>query len=162
MSGKPKADRVEVVADRLHSAAIHLLRAARRDDESFGLSAARLSAMSVVVFGGQLSLGSLAAAEQVRPPTMTRLVQGLEQSGLVERVRDRRDGRVSLVRATRKGKRLLEAAQRRRIETIAELLAPLGSPDLEALNAAAKIVARQLAARQLGGSTGSSTTRRRR
>ena len=66
MPAKLRGDPIEEVSDRLHSAAIHLLRAARRDDESFGLSAARLSALSVVVFAGPLSLGALAAAEQVR------------------------------------------------------------------------------------------------
>lgn len=162
MSGKASAEAVEAVAGRLHSATIHLLRAARRDDESFGLSAARLSALSVVVFAGPLSVGSLAAAEQVRPPTITRLVQGLEQSGLVERTHDPRDGRVSLVRATGKGKRLLEAAQRRRIEAIAEVLAPLDSRDLESLEAAAEILSRQLAQRQLGGGNDSSTSAARR
>lgn len=151
MPARAQEDPLEVVADRLHSAAIHLLRAARRDDESFGLSAARLSALSVVVFGGPLPLGALALAEQVRPPTMTRLVQGLERSGLVGRVPDPGDGRVSLVRSTQRGERLLQAARRRRIEAIAEILGDVGSADLGTLAAAADILERKVAARRTSG-----------
>src|SRR5919199_1876113 len=80
------------VADRLHSAAIHLLRRLRKVDEASGLSAPRLSALSVLVFAGPRTLGELAAAEQVRPPTMTRLVRALERSGLVTREHDPDDG----------------------------------------------------------------------
>jgi len=140
-----KRDLLEGVSTRLHSTAIHLLRAARRDDESFGLSAARLSALSVVVFGGPLSLGSLAAAEQVRPPTMTKLVQGLERAGLVERTADPADRRVSIVHATPRGVRLLEGAQRRRVEAIAGLLAGLSLNELEVLDRAADLVSGELA-----------------
>jgi len=137
----------EEVSDRLHSAAIHLLRAARRDDESFGLSGARLSALSVVVFAGPLALGPLAAAEQVRPPTMTRLVQGLERSGLVTRVKDRADRRVSLVRSTRRGETLLRRARARRVEAIGEIVGSSAPEDLAILDAASRILERCLAGR---------------
>src|ERR671934_2548255 len=87
-------------ADRFHSAAIHALRHVAREDPASGLSAARLSALSVLVFGGAMTLGELAAAERVRPPTMTRIIRGLEDSGLVRRAADPGDGRVTRVRAT--------------------------------------------------------------
>ena len=93
-------DAAERTADRLHSAAIHLLRRLRREDAATGLSAPRLSALSVVVFGGPLTLGELASAEQVRPPTMTRLVSALEDAGLVDRETDAADGRLTRIRAT--------------------------------------------------------------
>jgi hypothetical protein len=80
-------DDAERTADRLHSAAIHLLRRLRREDAKSGLSAPRLSALSVLVFGGPLTLGELANAEQVRPPTMTRLVTALEADGRVSPTR---------------------------------------------------------------------------
>src|ERR1051325_3298626 len=80
-------------ADRLHSAAIHLLRSLRTEDRSSGLSGPRLSALSVIVFAGPIAMSALAAAEQVRPPTMTRLVAELERRGLVERERDPDDHR---------------------------------------------------------------------
>src|SRR5918912_3988253 len=90
-------------ADRFHSAAIHALRRVRREDPATGLSAARLSALSVLVFGGPRTLGELAAAEQVRPPTMTGLVRALEEGGYVRRDADPDDGRVHRLRSTAKG-----------------------------------------------------------
>ncbi len=72
----------EVVADALNSAMIHLLRRAAREDVAAGIGPAQLSALSVLVFGGDTTLGRLAHAEQVRPPTMTRIVAALEQAGL--------------------------------------------------------------------------------
>jgi hypothetical protein len=59
-------------ADRLHSAAIHLLRAVRRTDAELGIGPAKLSALPVLVFGGPCSIGALARAETVRLPTMSR------------------------------------------------------------------------------------------
>src|SRR5947208_16252767 len=94
-------------ADRFHSAAIHALRHVRRDDPASGLSAARLSALSVLVFGGARTLGELAAAEHVRPATMTRIVQALEQAGLVSRAQDPNDGRVRRLRATAEGEHVM-------------------------------------------------------
>src|SRR3954452_9515904 len=85
------------LADRLHSAAIHLLRRLRREDDASGLPAPQLSALSVIVFGGPITLGALAAAEQVRPPTITRVVATLEESGLVVRETDDADRRVARV-----------------------------------------------------------------
>jgi DNA-binding MarR family transcriptional regulator len=127
-------------ADRLHSAAIHLLRLLRREDDAAGLSAPRLSALSVVVFGGPLTVGELAAAEQVRPPTMTRLVQALAAAGLVTREADPADGRAVRVRATAKGKRLLQEGRSRRVEALAMRLAALPAGDLATLDRAAEIV----------------------
>lgn len=132
--------RAAAVADRLHSAAIHLLRSARREDPASGLSPARLSALSVVVHGGPLSLGELAAAEQVRPPTMTRLVSALEEAGLVTREPDPADGRVTRVRATGEGRRLLDEGRRRRVASLARCLAGLPPRELETLAAAGDLL----------------------
>src|SRR3954464_10292919 len=96
------------LADRLHSAAIPLLRRLRREDDAAGLPAPQLSALSVIVFGGPITLGALAAAEQVRAPTITKLVIALENAGLVEREPDESDRRIVRVRATAKGTRLLQ------------------------------------------------------
>src|SRR5512138_2827394 len=94
------SDKNHELADRLHSVAIHLLRRLRREDDASGLPAPQLSALSVVVFGGPITLGALANAEQVRPPTITRLVATLEEQGLVDREADTEDRRVVRVRAT--------------------------------------------------------------
>src|SRR5438477_9876212 len=110
-----RPDREAELADRLHSAAIHVLRRVAREDAASGLGGPALSALSVVVFGGPISLGHLAEAERVRPPTMTRTVHGLEAAGLVVREPDEEDGRVVQVRATVKGSAVLQAARTRRV-----------------------------------------------
>ena len=122
------------VANRLHSAAIHLLRRARRVDAESHLPAPQLSALSVVVYGGPITLGALAAAEQVRPPTMTRLIASMEAAGLVERETDEADRRVVRIRATPKGRRILEEGRDRRIAVIAESLATLSSAEVHAIS----------------------------
>ena len=134
------------IADGLHSAAIHLLRALRREDAASGLSAPRLSALSVVVFAGPITIGALAAAEQVRPPTMTRLVAALEAQGLVTRVPDPDDGRVVRLRATAKGQRLLAAGRARRVEKLAAQVDALPPDDRATLARAAELVERLVAA----------------
>jgi DNA-binding MarR family transcriptional regulator len=128
------------IADRLHSSAIHLLRRVRRQDGVSGEGPARLSALSVLVFGGPLTLGQLAAAEQVKPPTMTRIVAGLERSGLARRVVDPVDARRIRIHPTAKGTRLLQQARKRRIEHLAQGLEILGQEDLAILHQAVEIV----------------------
>ena len=117
-------------ADRFHSAAIHALRYAAREDSASGLSAARLSALSVLVFGGSKTLGELAAAEQVRPPTMSRLVTEMERAGVARKVTDREDARVIRVHATGKGLRALSRGRAMRIEAIEVLLSGLDPDEL--------------------------------
>jgi DNA-binding MarR family transcriptional regulator len=128
------------IADELHSACIHFLRRVAREDEESGLSPARLSALSVVVFAGPLSLGELAAAERVRPPTMTRIVSGLEADGLVRRAVSPSDRRVTPIRATPKGQRVLERARARRLAVIRAGLSRLGRADLAALERSARVL----------------------
>jgi DNA-binding MarR family transcriptional regulator len=130
------------VADRLHSAAIHLLRRLRLEDAASGLTAPRLSALSVVVYGGPLTLGALAAAEQVRPPTMTRIVTALERAGLVTRAPHPTDGRQVLLTATAEGRRLLEEGRARRTASLAQRLAALPAADLATLARAADLIER--------------------
>jgi DNA-binding MarR family transcriptional regulator len=135
VSSRARPDRLEV-ANRLHSAAIHLLRRARRVDAESHLPAPQLSALSVIVYGGPITLGALASAEQVRPPTMTRLIAAMEDGGLIERESDKEDRRVVRIRATAKGKRILEEGRDRRIAVIGEALAALPDVDVKAIAAA--------------------------
>jgi DNA-binding MarR family transcriptional regulator len=127
-------------AERLHAGAIHLLRRLRRNDSQSGVGPARLSALSVLVFGGPRSLGELATAEQVRPPTMTRIVAGLERDGLVRRQADPADARRAVLEATARGRRLMEAGRRRRVEDLAEGLRELGPEALAVLEQAATLL----------------------
>jgi DNA-binding MarR family transcriptional regulator len=134
------ADTTADLADRLHSAAIHLLRRLRREDDASGLPAPQLSAMSVIVFGGPITLGALASAEQVRPPTITKLVALLEEQGLLEREIDPDDRRVVRVRATARGTRLLYDGRRRRVASLAESVRTLAAADRAVLSKAIPIL----------------------
>jgi DNA-binding MarR family transcriptional regulator len=135
------------VADLLHSAAIHLLRRAREEDEATGMSPARLSALSVVVFRGPLTLGELAAAEGVRSATMTGIVNGLEAEGLARRRRHATDGRAVLIEPTAAGRRLLDRARARRIDLVSSKLDGLREADLELLWRAAELLETRFALR---------------
>lgn len=135
---------LEQVADRLHSASIHLLRRVRRQDDESGVTAPHLSALSVLVFGGARTLGELAAAEQVTPPSMTRIVRNLEADGLVEREQDAADRRVVRVRATERGRQILLDGRRRRVADLAARLQSLEDEDVDALARAAEIIERVL------------------
>lgn len=119
-------------ADKLHSAAIHLLRRLRVRDRESGVGPAQLSALSVLVFGGPRSLGELADAEQVRPPTMSRIVASLERAGMVRRHRTS-DGRRMRLEATAKGTKILWEGRKRRVESLAKALSSLPEKEQEQL-----------------------------
>jgi DNA-binding MarR family transcriptional regulator len=132
------------VADRLHSAAIHLLRRVRKQDAASGEGPARLSALSVLVFAGPKTLGELAAAEQVRPPTMSRIVAGLARSRLIRITVDRHDARRMRICATSKGVRLLQQGRQRRIAYLASHLDDLSPDKLAKLGEAVEILKKLL------------------
>jgi DNA-binding MarR family transcriptional regulator len=135
---------VLTVADRLHSAAIHLLRRVRKQDVATGEGPARLSALSVLVFGGPKTLKELAAAEQVKPPTMSRIVAGLKRNHLVTIAEDSADARRMRITATPKGTRLLQKGREMRIAYLASQLDRLTSAELSQLGGAVEILSRML------------------
>ena len=130
------------LATTLHSAAIHLLRRLRREDDATGLPAPQLSVLSVVAHAGPITLGALARAEQVRPPTMTRVVAALEEAGLVTRAVDAADRRIARISITPAGRRLFEAGRSRRVAALTDRLALLTQPELETLRRASEILER--------------------
>jgi len=132
------------VADRLHSVAIHLLRRVRKQDVATGEGPARLSALSVLVFGGAKTLGELAAAEQVKPPTMSRIVAGLARSRLITVTTDPIDARRMSIRATAKGTRLLQKGRQLRIAYLASHLEILSPEELAKLGEAVEILRKLL------------------
>jgi DNA-binding MarR family transcriptional regulator len=148
--GSSPPQEVPEVADRLHSAAIHLLRRVRAREGEPGLSPPRLSALSVVVLAGPISVGELAAAEQVRSPTMTRLVDGLVRDGLVVREPHPADGRSVRVRATETGKLILSRGRAKRLEELGSSLAALDPEELRTLALAADLIERVARERPLG------------
>lgn len=130
------------MAGALHSAAIHLLRGVRKEDERAGIGPARLSALSVLVFAGPMRLTDLARLEQVRPPTMTKIVNGLASAGLVARRADAGDARAVNVEATARGRRLLHEGRRRRVRRLAAALAAIRDDEIDVLARAAAIIDR--------------------
>jgi len=142
MGGRTSTNRRTTVADALHSAAIHLLRGVREEDARTGVGPARLSALSVLVFGRPMRLTELARIEQVRPPTMTKVIAGLEAGGLVRRRADPDDARAVRLEATARGTRLLREARRRRVTRLGAALRALDAEELEVLARATAIIER--------------------
>jgi DNA-binding MarR family transcriptional regulator len=139
VDGKPE---LEQAASALNSGAIHLLRSMASVDRLAGLTPARLSALSVLVFGGPRTLGALAAAEGVAGPTMTRIVDGLIGEGLAERRPHPTDGRAVTIVATEAGESLMRAAQGRRIDAIMTGLSGLLTQERDLLVSAAALIDR--------------------
>jgi DNA-binding MarR family transcriptional regulator len=130
----------DAVADAIHSAAIHLLRKIRKEDDRTGITPGRLSALSVLVFGGPMRVTDLARAEHVKPPTITRIVAALEADGLAKKISDAADRRSVRIEATRRGTRLMREGRRRRVARLGEALKELSDQDLAVLSRAAAII----------------------
>ena len=142
MADDSNQSREYALADRLHSAAIHLLRLVRVQDVKSGIGPARLSALSVLVFGSPKSLKELAELEQVQPPTMSRIVEGLEREGLIRRTVVSQDRRQIRLEPTEKGKRILREARQQRVIALAERFRGLSQSDVELLENAAGILSK--------------------
>ena len=127
-------------ADRVHSAAIHLLRGLRIRDRESGIGPAQLSALSVLVFAGPKSLAELAQAEQVKPPTMSRIVGALVRTKLVRMVTNAKDRRAVVIIPTSKGVALMQKARLRRVESLARAVAALHESEIVLLRQAARIM----------------------
>ncbi len=139
-----KRAQTEDLADRLHSTAIRLLRLVRVQDTASGIGPARLSALSVIVFGGPVSLRDLARAEQVRPPTMCRIVDALEAKGLARRRVNQQDRRAVLIKATEKGAAVLKQGRRGRVKFLASYLSQLANSELSDIEHAVRAIQKAL------------------
>jgi DNA-binding MarR family transcriptional regulator len=140
------------LAARLASLSTVLQRDMGRTDAGDGLTRARLSALSLLVLGGPRTLGDLAAAEHVRPPTMTRLVHAMEAEGLVVREPHPTDGRSIIIRATAGGEALLGQGRAHQIASLARAIADLDDADRLRLSDAADLLGRVV--RDSGRDTG--------
>lgn len=133
--------------DLMHSAAIHLLRRVARVDDESGIGPARLSALSVLVYRGALTLSELADAERVTAPTMTRVVDGLERDSLARREPHPEDGRSVRVVVTARGHGLFQHARRHRLDVLDDLFERASATELGILARAAEIIERALSTR---------------
>ena len=121
-------DRDAELAARLRLAVTRLSRRLRHQGET-GISASQLSALATVDRCGPMTLGDLAAAEQVQPPSMTRIVARLEEAGLVARQVCQEDRRVARVRVTGTGRELLQRSRTRKDAYLARRLRTLDDAD---------------------------------
>lgn len=128
------------VANRLHSAAIHLLRRARTGDRDTGLTPERLSVLSVLAFAGPMTVSELARAEHVSLPAASRIVSALVDEGLARRERLATDRRRVRVHSTSRGRRVMDAARASRLQRIADELLPLDDEAIGVLEAASEIL----------------------
>jgi len=135
---------LEEVGRSLHSNAIHLLRRVRTEDSAMGIGPAQASALSVVVFGGPLTLNDLADAEQVRPPTMSRVVEALVRAGLVRREANRDDRRSVIISPTDKGTKIIHEGRSRREKRLIKLLSQLDTDEIKCLGKASRILSKVL------------------
>ncbi|HEY4237691.1 MAG TPA: MarR family transcriptional regulator [Gaiellaceae bacterium] len=109
-----------------------------------GISPARASALSVLVFGGPRSLTELAAAEQVTSATMSKLVTAMEAEGLLRRSPDVSDARSIRIEATSKARRILERGRSQRLELLERLLRDATGAEIDAVCTAAEVLERAL------------------
>ena len=129
------------LAARLRLAVTRLARRLRQEAEP-GITPSMLSALSSAERHAPVTMRDLCAAEQVQPPTMTRIVAALVAAGLVVREADAADGRVAWVRVTSEGRRLLERSRRRKEAYLARALRGLDPRELASLEAAAEVLER--------------------
>ena len=140
MTPRTSTNSAAAVSNAIHSAAIHLLRKVRKEDDQTGVTPGRLSALSVLVFGGAMRMTDLARAEHVKPPTMTRIVAALEAAKLATRRSNRSDARSAVIQATSRGTRLMHQGRRRRVLRLSRVLKTLSPDDLAILARAAEII----------------------
>src|SRR5476649_613384 len=139
----------DTIIERFHHLTIALHRTLRLVDEATGFAGPRASALSVLVFRGPQSLGELARAEGVKPPTMSRLVNAMQAEGLVESVTAEHDQRQVRIAATARGRQLLLKWRRRRLEALAKLLADATPREKTALATVVELLARALQKKRL-------------
>jgi DNA-binding MarR family transcriptional regulator len=137
----PRTSGEEGVASRLGMSVMRLERKLRQRSAG-GITASQYAALVTISKKGELTLGELAAAEGVAPPSMTRIAANLEQAGLVERRPDPLDRRVARVAVSEKGAQLLAEARTLRALYLSDRLSELGAEEVEVLGQAAELLNR--------------------
>ncbi|MGY6023551.1 MarR family winged helix-turn-helix transcriptional regulator [Streptomyces spinosirectus] len=123
---------MDELTDETRKRLLRIGQAVRRDAADLPVTTAQGSALSLLS-GGAMSVGQLAHAEGVQPPTMTQLVNRMEAAGWVTRSGPARKG--STVQITATGRQLVEDVRARRNGLLAERMAALTPEDREALRA---------------------------
>jgi DNA-binding MarR family transcriptional regulator len=128
------------LAGDLRISVMRLSRRLRAEQADIGLTLTQLSALAALERHGPTTPGQLAAIERVRPPSMTRVLNGLAEQGLVARTAHPTDGRQVLVEVTDAARQRLRADRRRREEWLARRIATLSADDRRALQNAIPII----------------------
>lgn len=142
MSASTATRDVTDLGSRLRLAMARLVRRARQEATTEEMTPSMLSAVAVVAALGSPTLGELAAAERVTPPTVTKIVARLEDAGLVVREQDPDDRRIARVRLTGAGRRFLDRTRSRASAYMARRLKTLSDEEREVLAAAVPILER--------------------
>lgn len=104
------------------------------------MSLTQLSALSTLYREGPMTPGALASREWVQPPSMTRVISSLADSGLVERVPHPTDGRQIIVSLSDSGAALIEGEASAREAWLSARLETLDPTQREALRAAVDVI----------------------
>jgi DNA-binding MarR family transcriptional regulator len=138
----PTMTRTAELASELRVAVMRLARRLRTERPDTGLSLTQIATLGTIDRHGSLTPREIAEHERVQPPSMTRVLAGLEQLGLIVRTPHSRDGRQHLVSLTKAAQDLLREDKRRREAWLAQRLAELTVEERELLAAAAPIIDR--------------------
>lgn len=136
-AGPPEID--PDLASRLRMSILRLARRLRQEAPE-ETTQSQLSVLAVLYRDGPMGIGTLAAAERVKPPTVTRIVDQLEARGLVSRGSDPRDGRCVVVQLTAAGDEFVVGTRRRRDAYLARRLASLDRADRDDVAAAVELL----------------------
>lgn len=128
---------------RLRLAIMRLARRLRQQAEP-GVTPSMLSALASMDYLGPVSLKELAELERVQPPTLTKIVARLEETGLVRRDADSEDRRVARVSLTPEGKQFIQRSRTRKDAYLSRRLGKLGARDVDTLAAAVDALERLL------------------
>jgi DNA-binding MarR family transcriptional regulator len=133
-------DLVEIAA-RLRHGVGRLARRLRREGASPGPGQPQVSALTTIERHGTITMGALSTHEQVQPPTMTKIVAGLVDEGLVARAPDPLDRRIAWLTVTPEGRKLLGRRRRNMDSFLVKRLRGLPPEDVATLERAAEIIA---------------------
>ena len=128
------------LANELRLAIHRMTRRLRQEQPEEDLTLTQLSAMAIIWREGPLSAGELATRERVRPPSITRVVDGLEAAGVVRRTQNPSDFRQVLLEITPLGNQRMESYVRAREAWLAQQLLTLSAKDRELLGRAAALL----------------------
>jgi DNA-binding MarR family transcriptional regulator len=131
------------LASSLRVSVMRLARRLRNErDQSDDLSVHHIAVLATLLRNGQMSIGDLAAAEKVQPPSMTRTVNSLVERGLIGRAARPDDKRIVVVDLTDDAVKVLEDSRRRKEAWLNRMLAELTPDERRALRDAAPILER--------------------